>query len=104
MVKLLNYALYFLTIFGLLAWFFKEASPKSEKIKLLSRRCPCTRLAEAGLLTKMLNYTSVVVFVYNGLYMKFYDFNYENIIQLILASLLVFLGYKVQKDDIYDRD
>lgn len=92
-----------LSFFGAMAWFFQKSSPKNEKIQYLARRCPCTRLANTGLLTKILTYVGIVVFIINGLSYEYTGFNIENYTQLFLACLLVFLGYKVRKED-YDRN
>ncbi|MBZ7987413.1 hypothetical protein [Campylobacter canadensis] len=89
-----------LTFFGLMAWFFKANSSKSEKIERLSHYCPCTRFAKTGFLSKLLIYTGAFIFMFNGIYLQTNLSNKsEHILQIIMALFLVFLGYKVSKEN-----
>lgn len=90
--------IYILIFFGSMAWFFQKNSPKNETIAKIGKRCPCTRLAKSGFLSKLLIYTSIAVFVINGLMLDYVGFNKDNTFQLFLALVLVFLGYKVKKE------
>lgn len=92
-----------LILFGLMAWFFKKTAPKSEKIERLSRKCPCTRMANTGLLTKIFLYSAVGIIIINASMLDYVGFNRDNISQFIIALIFAFLGYKVRKDE-YDRN
>ncbi|MBT0880205.1 MULTISPECIES: hypothetical protein [unclassified Campylobacter] len=92
-----------LVFFGLMAWFFQKASPKNEKIERLSRKCPCTRMANTGVLTKIFLYSAIGIIIINASMLDYVGFNKDNISQFIIALVLVFLGYKVRKDE-YDRN